>query len=560
MRSRFSLAVATLFAATLGAAAAPAPVVKSSGGPPVVFQLATGQKLLDGVKKIVGIVAGDGFAGLIDGQIKGKLGEKGFAGLDMSKPICGYLYLPNKALKGPDDFREIYGFVAIPVTGEDEFKDFIARLSPPNDPLQFKPVEGNKGLYSLETNHRDDDQIPVRARFHDGHLYVGINAKDELLDTKNLLPVKSLVKADDPGLMLVRIFTDRYPEELMKQQAAPFEQFNDQLQGIGWGELAASILKSYSALSQRMASQMKDTDESGFRIAFDEKAADIAIESYAIPKKGSAYAKELAAMKPSENRFASLFTDNLAAGGMFQMPIAAPEMRDIFNKLIEAGQKAKDENAPEFARPMIDELLKGLGRTIKGESIDFAFGVNGPNKDGKFTAFGAVNFDDATGLEKAIKAASKHEDAPGNFKNEIKFDVAQLEGLNVHRIETSGENDSVKSIFGSNEFHFVLGSKGIYFAMGPEWKDSIKAALAPKSGPTKVIDLVANPKRLGDLIKAGSEQAGGIAATMLGTEDRRFSLFSVSYEGGATLKARVTISLKGLPKMMMFWATPFRGG
>lgn len=561
MRTRILASTSLMLCLVLRVSAAPAPVIKNTAGPPVVFQLAPGQKLLESVKKIVGLVAGEGFGGLIDGQIQAKLGEKGFSGLDMKRPIGGYLFLPNKQLKGPEEIKEIYGFLAIPVTGENEFKDFILRIEP-NNPLNFKAVEGNKGLYALETND-GESEVPIRARFHDGHVYIGINAKDELLDEKSLLSNKQIVKPDDPGLLLVRIFSDRYPEELLKQQNQQLEELNGQVQNLGpWSVVAGNILKSYTAMSQRMTMQMKDTDESGFRVAFDEKAADIAIESYAIPKKGTAYAKELAAMKPTANRFASLITDSTAAGGLFQLPIAAPEMRDIFNQMIEAGQKSKDD-APEYVRPVIDELLKGLGRTIKGESIDFALSVNGPNKDGKFSFVGAVNFDDASGLEKAVKEAVKSEEFKEKLGHDIKFDVEKIDGINIHRRTTEGQDDAsetLNKIFGTKEVYYVFGPKGIYIAAGPDWKDTMKAALAAKAAPTKVIDLVANPKRLGDLIKAGSEQAGGIAATMLGTEDRRFSLFSVSYEGGATLKARVTISLKGLPKMMMFWATPFRGG
>jgi hypothetical protein len=560
MRMRILLSAALLAGLALGASAAPAPVIKSTGGPPVIFQLAPGKKLLDDVKKIVGIVAGEGFAGLIDGQIQGKLGEKGFAGLDMTKPIVGYLYLPNKALQGPDDFREIYGFVAIPVSGENEFKDFIARLSPPNDPLQFKPVDGNKGLYSLETNNRDEDEIPVRARFHDGHLYVGLNTKDDQLDVKNLIPVKSLAKPGESGLLLARIFTDRFPEAILQQQSRQIEDLNDQIPNLGaWSEVVGNILKSYTALAKKSTTQLKDTEETGFRLAFDEKAAEIAIESYAMPKKGTDYAKELAAMKPTANRFASLITDSTAAGGLFQLPIAAPEVKDILGKLVESGQKAKDD-APELARPVIDELLKGLGRTIKGESIDFALGVNGPNKDGKFTLFAAVNFDDATGLEKSIKASAKEKAFTEKFGDDIKFDVETIDGVNVHRRTAKGDVEIFDGVFGTKDYHFAFGPKGIYVLIGQDWKDSLKAALAPKTGPSKVFELVANPKRLGDLIKAGNEQAGGVAAELLGKEDKRVTVFGLTYEGGETLKSRFSISLKVIPKVAIGWFTLRMGG
>ncbi|MBX3398491.1 MAG: hypothetical protein KF873_07125 [Gemmataceae bacterium] len=478
----------------------------------------------------------------------------------MTKPIVGYLYLPNKALKGPDDFKEIYGFVAIPVTGENEFKDFVSRLGPPDDPLNFKPIEGNKGLYALETNGGDHDAIPVRARFHDGYLYVGFNAKDELLDAKNLIPAKNLIKPGETGLVLARIFTDRFPEAIAQQQTEQFEELEQQIPNLGaWSGIAGNILKSYSALAKKSSAQLKDTEETGFRLAFDEKAAEIAIESYAMPKKGTDYAKELAAIKPTANRFASLISDTTAAGGLLQLPIATPELKDILGKLVEAGQKGK-EDAPEHMRPVIDELLKGLGRTIKGDSIDYALAVNGPNKEGKFTMVAAVNFDDASGLEKALKAAAKHADAPEKFKDEVKFDVDEVEGLKVHRVIMKDDAEPVKAIFGPSGLSFVMGPKSIVVAMGPDWKDSLKAALAAKAGPSKVLDLVANPKRLGELIQAGNEQAGGVAAQLLGSEDKRVTVLGLTYEGGEMLKSRFSISLKIIPKAAIGFFTLRMGG
>ncbi|MBX3398492.1 MAG: hypothetical protein KF873_07130 [Gemmataceae bacterium] len=51
MRTRILLSAALLVGLALGASAAPAPVIKSTGGPPVILQIAPGQKLLENVKR-----------------------------------------------------------------------------------------------------------------------------------------------------------------------------------------------------------------------------------------------------------------------------------------------------------------------------------------------------------------------------------------------------------------------------------------------------------------------------------------------------------------------------
>lgn len=549
MRSRLPLAALLLLAAPLLGRAAPAPAAGKSSGPPVVLQVAPIDKVLADVRGMVRTVAGDGFVGMVDNAVNGKLGDKGWAGLDTKKPAAGYVYLPNKALKGPEDFKEITGFLALPITTEDEFKALPERLFP-DDPLTFKPVDGKKGLYAVETRN-GEGAVPVRLRFHDGYAYIGINAKDDQLDAAALVSVADLVKANDPGLVLVRVFTDRYPEELLKQQSQQFDELLAKLKEEGGGRVGwmEGILESYVAVIKRSSATMTDTEESGFRLAFDEKAAEVAIETYAVPKKGTAYAKELAAVKPTANRFASLVTDKSPAAVLLQLPIGTPELRDLFTKALDAGAKAK-ENAPEDVRPVVDELLKGLTRTVKGDAIDFAVAIN-PGKDGHYTGVVAVTFDDATKLEKAIKDAVKQ--APKPEQERIQFDAEKVDGVNVHRITPPDVPEPFKNLFGSTDFFVAFGPKGIYAAVGIDALGSLKSAMTAKPAAAKVVDVVVNPKQLGDLIGTGNEQAGKMAAQALGTEDTRLSAFSISYEGGPTMKVRTALNLKVIPKAVMMF-------
>lgn len=534
------------------AVGAPVPTDRGASGPPVTFQLAPGKKLISDVTKIVNFVAGEGFGGLIDGQIKGKLGEKGFTGLDMTKPVVGWLNLPNKAIKDLEDAKDFNGVVAIPVTGEQDFKDFLVRLSPENDPLTLEPVAGNTGLYVVKTND-GEAPIPIRARFHDGHFFVGINAPDSVLDVKNLPLVKSLVIPDDPGMLLIRIFTSRYPEKMM-DQSSQLEDLKQQLENLpAYGEFARSLMDSYVAMMNRMSAQMKNTEESGFRVVLDEKSAEIAMESYAIPKAGSTYAAEIAAVKPTMNRFGSLVSDQTAVGGMVQLPIFAPELRDIINKLIAEGEKNIDEGE-EFIQPVMRELLTGIKRTIKADAIDFAATVNESKTAGKFNAIAAVTFDDATGLEKALKAAMKN--APKDVVDHVKFDVDTIDKVSVHRVTSEeGEANAAKQIFGAAEFYFAFGPKGIYFAMGPDWKESLQAAMTAKAVPAKVFEIAGSPMRLGSFITAVNEDAGSMIAPALGKDERRVSILSISYEGGSTMKMRMAMNLKVVPKLVMSWFT-----
>lgn len=559
MRSRFLLATALVLGLSLVGGAAPAPAGGKNNGPPIVFQLAPAEKLLADVRSMVKIVGGDAVVGMMDDAIKNKLGEKGWAGLDTKKPIAGYVILPNKALKGPEDYKDLSGVVAVPVTTENDFKEFFNRSEFAN-PVKFHPVKGNDGLFAVYPGDEEQaDHPPVRCRFHNGYAYIGINAKDQQLDATALVPVADLVKADDPGLFLIRFLVDRYPEEALKQSTEQIDETIAKVkQGFpgGTGATLAPIVEGYTALMKRMAATMKDTQESGFRLAFDEKSAEVAFESYAVPKKNTAYAKELADTKPIPHRFAALVTDKTPAALLLQLPTGSVEFKDMVQKALDAGQKAKDD-APPPAQPIIEELLKGLGRTIKGDSIDFALAVNA-GKDGHYTAVGGVSFEDATGLEKVLKEAYK--DAPQPVKDMIKLDAEKIEGVNVHRITPPDADETTKNIFGSTDVLVAFGPKGVYAAMGSGASDALKAALTAKPTAAKVLDLVVNPKQLGDLVKTGNEGIGAIAKGILGTTDQRMSAFSISYEGGSSMKVRTALNLKIIPKAAMGAFTSLRQG
>lgn len=548
MRSRFLLATALVLGLAVAGRAAPVPAGGKAHGPPIVFQLAPVDTLLASARGIATAVAGPGVVGLMDGAIKAKLGDKGWAGLDPKKPIVGYVNLPNKAISGPEDFKDLSGVLAIPVTTEDEFKALPERLFP-EDPLVFKPVDGNKGLYAVETR-RGEGQAPVRMRVHNGYAYVGINTKDEQLDAAALPAVADLAKANDPGLVVVRFFTDRYPEEVVKQSTRQLEEALEKLKGEprgGRAEWTFGVLDSYLGLIKRTVAAAKDAEESGFRLVHDEKAAEVAFESYVVPRKNTAYAQEVADAKPLTNRFAGLASDRTAAALLVGVPLGSRDFKEFLTGLVDAGLKGKDD-APPPARPVIEELLKGLGRTVKGDSFDLAVALTA-GKDGHSTAVAAVTFDDASGLEKAVKDALK--DAPQNVQDMVKLDAEKVEGVSVHRISPPNAPEKVQKLFGSTDILVAFGPKGIYAAVGTGAKDALAAAITAKPAAAKAVDLIVNPKRVGELAAAVDEQAGKGVAQVLGSEDARISAFYVTYAGGKTMTTRVGVSLKVLPKAVM---------
>ncbi|MFO0823993.1 MAG: hypothetical protein U0792_12925 [Gemmataceae bacterium] len=190
-----------------------APVAAFAADPPIVFQTQSANRVLGDVRAIVKMVGGENAAKQFNEELKAKLGDKGFDGLDVDRPILGYVALAGK-------IEDTVGVVAIPVTGEKEFLALIERFGGP------KLEAGKNGLYTIPT---EDEAVKVLMRFDGRHAYIGIG-KDPTaaLDPKALVAPAKLHDPADKGLASVRVYFDRLPPEIRAQLADGLETTQDQ--------------------------------------------------------------------------------------------------------------------------------------------------------------------------------------------------------------------------------------------------------------------------------------------------------------------------------------------
>ena len=120
---RFGVALAALALLALPALAAPVPLPNAKyEQPTIVLQVQNGQRLLDSFRTYLKLNgATKEMLDKVEASIKEVLGEKGFAGIDLAKPIGGYAYLRAKA--------ETSSFVvAVPITTEKDALAFLGKL------------------------------------------------------------------------------------------------------------------------------------------------------------------------------------------------------------------------------------------------------------------------------------------------------------------------------------------------------------------------------------------------------------------------------------------------
>ncbi len=538
MRLRLLAPLVALLAAGPAAAADPA----------VVFQTQPVGRVLNDARAVVGALAGPKEAGSIDEAIKGKLGPKGFTGLDINRPVLGYVHLPADPTKA-------VGVLVVPVTEEQAFLGFFERLT------GVAPKAGVGGLYSVPAG---DPGLTVGLRFADGHAYLAAGAKGAgdpaaVLAKDELVPVGKLHDPADQSLLAVRVHFDRLPKELRGQAKDLLARAKKAVGMLPFPAEVASpaekaVLKAVD-LGDRWLKLSEGAKEVAVRVTLDAAAADLGAELTVAPLPGSELGKEIAARRPTTNRFAGLLTPDTATGFVTRLPLFNDELRVAATDGLDAVQKATAGGAGP-RNEMFQEFLKGAVRTVKTGEFDVAGAFRGPDRDGRFTGVLAVAFEDSSGVEKAFKAFVQAE-APPEFQRAVKWDAAKVGGVAVHvldfgKLPQEGGGlrffgPDLKAVGGTDaKAAFAFAPKAMYLAVGPDAVGTVKGLLDLKAGEAPVVNVVMNPSRMIKFMTvsgAPARETDGIAKTY-GTDDRPVTLGQLTVTGGGELRVTARVNIR----------------
>jgi hypothetical protein len=348
-------------------------------------------------------------------------------------------------------------------------------------------VEGADGLYKLTPPKDSKDQKPAKLRFKDRNAYIGINVPDASLAPDKLIPAAKLILPDQSAPFAYRVHLDRIPQGLKKQAFEAFDQLVGKAKALPAGSPPEVALQQAVEPLAKMVRRVGDqvlTEGSvvSFRVLLEPTAGELGFETALTPKPGTPLAKEIAARKPTTNRFAQLVTPDATAGVLFQAPLFAPEIRNAIAVGLEQGQKAAAV-PPQF-QAIVDEAFKGGIRTVKSGEFDLGVALIGPDKDGLFNASLGISFDDPSGLEKALRAALKKAD-PG-VKGLIQMDAAKANGVSMHRVAAGPFlPPPAQKAFGEGAALYVaFAPKGIYLTFGQAGQDVMTAALKTRPAPS----------------------------------------------------------------------------
>lgn len=515
--------------------------------PPIVFQVQPMERALGDLRAAAELIGGEKGTKAVNDGIKELFGEKGFDGLDIGRPIVGYVILTPK----PEDITAV---LALPITGQKEFVDLCERATKKKPQADDK----DKTLYEIPTN--PGLGVKLYMRFAEQYAYIGIGTNPQShLNAKSLVPMPQLYDPADPAVISARLYFDRIPLAVKLALPGHIEKAKKQLiEAAELGRedwLVKPIMAEVDKLLARYTTLAAGADVLTARLRLDVPTSNVVVEATLTGKANSELAKIIAARKPTGNKFAALLDHpDTVTGFKTRLPLFEDEIRAAAAAGLEAGRKEALKNTVrDIAKPTIEELFKGLIRTVKTGQFDIAGAVRGPDKNGWFTAVGAIAFEDPSALEKEFRTFFQ-KDAPPELQQQVKWDVAKVGTISVHQLTIKpgdgGFFPDFTKVFGGDDCTaaFACAPHGIFAAIGPDAIGTLKEALAVKPSDSLVLDVMVNPARVAQLVGKFEPNAVVEVEKALGTENKLLSAVSMTVSGGQELKATFTLNLRLLPR------------
>lgn len=140
---------------------------------------------------------------------------------------------------------------------------------------------------------------------------------------------------------------------------------------------------------------------------------------------------------------------------------------------VEASKTLKTDEQKAAMKQVITLLSDSAIGTVKSGRFD-GFAQARPAQNGKYTLLGGAQLDNAQNISEALKQLQI-----ARPDRTIALDVAEHEGLAIHEIQVSPEDEpKYDDLYGSKTFHIAVGEKEFWYAVGTDSLDALKAAVA----------------------------------------------------------------------------------
>jgi len=525
MRTRMLGLAALACAVIVPSAARPDDAKASQKAPALIVRLRSFNSTIADLSYLAAQVGKEEEAKQAVELLKERIGKNGLDGIDVDKPIGGYVFA------GPNG-TDSYGAFMLPIKDEEAVLKVLANNG-------LKVDKGKDGLYTIK-----DDRIraPIFFRFANGYAYVAPLSEAGLAKTK-LLPPSEVLPESEKALVSATIRIDQIPDSIkeigLAQLGFRVADIREQHAERGTPAQKDLIDKTSKEANAQVKSIVNDGRELTLRVDVDRKNADLAVTVSFDGKPGTKLASSIADLGKNESLFAGLRGKDPAFSIL--LAYALPERIQkaigpaIDEAIKDAVEKAKDETHKQLA----EKLARALAPSLKAGEIDAAVELRGPSANKHYTLVGGIKLKSGEEIEKTLKELVTN--LPQQVRDMVKLDAEKAGSVNIHRLEFDHfMDDNAREVFGNGAVFVAVRSNAIYFAGGENGLEAIKAALAAKPAAAGLFQLDVSLAHLAPLM-AREQPAAPKAAEDAFAKNPGQDKISVRVTGGKAIKAEVHV-------------------
>ncbi len=505
--------------------------------PPALVVQSRSAASLIGEAKALAKLAGDPFSDDFDDWLETTFGDDGLKGVDLSKPLVAY-----SPLTGTATLAKL--FAIVPITKEFEFLELLERLD-----REAAVDPKDKSLYRIG---EDDDAEVLYFRFHRGCAYFVFNGGAKDLDPKTLPDAKDLLNPGDPALVTASFRPGSTDAAFRKSAQEALAKAIEELGAFPFLPPAmAKVLGEWGQSFEPLAkAALADCESITVRLDREPGAKDISVEIAVMPKKESALAKDIAARKPTANRFGGLATwPDAAAVLLLQQPNWNPEAcKALGDSLKVLGAEFAGQYGKELETGLV-ALLDGMIPPAKAGTLEFGGVLTAPDKSGFGGAAFALSHSDPAALLEAVAAWAKNPpeefgESRDAFAKALKLYAAKAGELAIHTVALKAFlPDNLKELFGENALLAVAFAKdAVYVAFGTNAVELLRRLPGMKPGAAAAIDLRVNPKKLAGWPKADLDGIADLVRDTLGAAEKLAPVARLTVEDTGELKIRAELT------------------
>jgi hypothetical protein len=455
-------------------------------------------------------------ADLLGGLIKAKLGPKGIAGLDGTRPIGAFLRFD------PDPS----GALVLPIAQE---KDFFAWL----DQLAIKSTKEKDGTYRLTFPL----PIPVYAKITESHAWITILNKDGFaakIDPNQVFP-------QSPDLLSARLRLDLIPKDARQIAISQFEdRLQQALKKNPPAETAAQRAFAEACnqgVTRLVAQVLQEGKEMSFAAAFDPAAKRLHMRLNLTPQLDTPLAKTLSDAGRRPSVFGEAPPDSALAGRL-NLAVPSPVAKSLVNVIeegyLEGTLALRDADKKKKSR----EFLDALKPSLEAGEIDALFRLVGPSADQKIGAAIGVKIQGSHQLGNHFKtlATEAKKQLPEADQAKVMLDADAVGAVSIHRLVLPTARGPLPDIFGESTLSLAFRPDAVVVGIGRDSLGAVKLLAAAKGGAAPLAQIKIDVAQLSSIMEPALRDAARSMFAKSGD-----GVCQIDVTGGSQLSVEVSV-------------------